>query len=450
MVSRARLRAALHDAWTGYVEMHRRGPFKLRYATLIGLVGHPLYYWMWTYVFPQPFESLSLRLGSMALCLVLFLGTWWPASLRPFYLPYAYLTTLLCLPAFFTLMLLMNGGNPVWLMSTMASFLLVVLLCNLPNTILVSIAGSLIGIVVFFCIEGVRPLPTTYVATFPIYLFTIAAVLFLAYSERAIAAEKLMAAHALASNIAHEMRTPLLGIRLDCDRLRADLPVALAAAQWAAANGYEGPRLSPTRYDLIDRALKRIGEHTLGANLVIEMLLVNVRHERIASEGFAPYSIAEVIETALNRYHFRRGERDLVSVRAGNDFTFVGSDVLMIHVLFNMLKNSLSAIEAKGSGTVSIAADAAPEGNMLIIRDTGAGIPPDILPFIFMPFVTGDSRMQGTGIGLSFCKLVVESFGGRMSCESDTQSGTTFTITLPPAAGPLSGAGELPVLASSS
>ncbi len=431
MSQRPKVRQLLRNAWTGYVEFHTRAPFKHHYIALIGIAAHPFYYALWKYVFPQPFEDVALRLFSMALCLVLFLSRWWPQAMKKYYLPYAYVAMMLCLPTFFTIMLLMNDTNPVWLMSTMASFLFVVLLYNVVNTIIVSVLGSVIGVLIFFAMDGVQPLPLTYIATFPIYLFTIAAILFLSYSERAIAKEKLMAAHALASNIAHEMRTPLLGIRFDCEKIQNDLSKVFEAAQFAAANHYSGSTLQPKQRDFIERALKRISDHTLAANAVIEMLLVNVAPDRISRDAFASHSIGSVIETAMDRYHFRRGERELVRIENLHDFTFFGSDLLMMHVLFNMLKNALNAVEAKGTGTISVLTRASDGESALVFHDTGAGIPSDILPFIFMPFVTGGARMQGTGIGLSFCKLVIEGFGGRISCVSDPERGTEFTITLP-------------------
>jgi two-component system NtrC family sensor kinase len=65
------------------------------------------------------------------------------------------------------------------------------------------------------------------------------------------------------------------------------------------------------------------------------------------------------------------------------------------------------------------------------IRDDGSGIPPEILPKIFEPFVTTKDLNHGTGLGLAVSQGIVERHGGRISVDSEVGKGTTFTITLP-------------------
>ncbi len=108
-----------------------------------------------------------------------------------------------------------------------------------------------------------------------------------------------------------------------------------------------------------------------------------------------------------------------------------GSDTLLIHVVFNLLKNSLKAIEAKGHGTIDIIVTQDAHLVRIEFRDTGIGIAKALLPFIFFPFVTGGNNMHGTGIGLAFSKLAIEGLGGSIVCQSEEGNGTTFLITLP-------------------
>ena len=194
--------------------IHALAAFKLPAVGLIGVIAFPLYYVIWTYAFPQPYESLPLRLAGMALCIPMALRRHWPRRLMPYYLAYCYWAVLFAGPAFFTLMLLMNGFDNVWVMSETAIFLFTFLLYDLANGVLVSLMGSLIGLAGYWLLSGQASLPAEYLLALPVYGFILSAVVFLSHSERVIAHEKLMAARALASSIAHEMRTPLLGIRL--------------------------------------------------------------------------------------------------------------------------------------------------------------------------------------------------------------------------------------------
>lgn len=417
--------------WQPFVEFHMLAPFKIHYGALIAVAAFPCYYFIWTYIFPQPYENLPLRLFNSALCLAVAARPLWPAALRPYFLPYVYGVALFCLPAFFTFMLLMNGANAVWLMSAMVAFLFVILLYDILNAVIVSVLGSLLGIGAYYAVAGIQPLPEAYLMSLPIYPFSVVAMAFLTYSERSIIKEKLMAAKVLASNIAHEMRTPLLGIRFDCEQIEEDLPKLLAGDRPAPG----GSSISKEDYERClqgtKSALRRINEHALSANLVIDMLLVNLAHDRILNEAFAEHRISGVIHTALERYHFRRGERDRVTVVLKNDFLFWGSDILMVHVIFNLLKNALHSLEVKGAGTVTITAYRGRTRNILSVRDTGPGIPPEIAPVIFTPFVTGGRRLQGSGIGLSFCKRVVESLDGSIGFHSYGTEGAEFVIALP-------------------
>ena len=202
--------------WDAYVEFHALAAFKLPSVGLIGVIAHPLYYFVWAFAFPQPYESLPLRLTGTLLCVPLALRRHWPQRLASYYLAYSYWAVMLVGPAFFTLMLLMNHFNNVWVMSETAIFLFTFLLYDLTNAILVSVMGQLTGLAGYLLLSGATDVPAAeYLIALPVYGFILSAVIFVSHSERAAGREKLMAARALASSIAHEMRTPLLGIRLN-------------------------------------------------------------------------------------------------------------------------------------------------------------------------------------------------------------------------------------------
>jgi signal transduction histidine kinase len=67
----------------------------------------------------------------------------------------------------------------------------------------------------------------------------------------------------------------------------------------------------------------------------------------------------------------------------------------------------------------------------ITVRDTGVGIPPDILPRIFDPFFTTKPIGEGTGLGLSVTYSIVERHGGEITVESEPGRGTTFMVALP-------------------
>jgi len=99
-------------------------PFMVTVA-LIGLVCHPLFYLIWSYAIPQPYESLALRLFGSAVCAPLVLKAYWPQRFRPWLPLYWHAVVMFQLPFFFTLFMLLNGYAMVWVLTFIAgAFLL--------------------------------------------------------------------------------------------------------------------------------------------------------------------------------------------------------------------------------------------------------------------------------------------------------------------------------------
>jgi two-component system, CAI-1 autoinducer sensor kinase/phosphatase CqsS len=415
---------------SAYAEYHAVATSKLPAVGLLAIITFPLYYFIWAYAFPQPYENLALRLAGMVLCAPMALRRYWPPRLIPYYLLYCYWVLVFVGPAFFTLMLLMNHVNNVWLMSETVIIMFTFLLYDLANGVLISVMGVMIGVVGYWLLSGGADVPTEFVLAFPIYGFILCAVVFLSHSERVIARERLMAARALASSIAHEMRTPLLGIRLDASKTGDHLGRLSAANQWARERGCKDS-LSDREIAGLGVSLQRIAKHAVAANLVIDMLLTNLKNESYSQERLEFYAIASTIDEAMSRFQFRPGERELITVRVHDNFIYQGVEVLMVHVIFNLVKNALRAIAAAGEGQIVIQARTTPAGHLLSVSDTGRGIEPAMLPFIFVPFTTAHAETGGTGIGLSFCRRVIEGFGGSIFCSSETRKGTTFEVRLP-------------------
>jgi len=115
---------------------------------------------------------------------------------------------------------------------------------------------------------------------------------------------------------------------------------------------------------------------------------------------------------------------------------------LMCTVLVNLLLNALDAMPQGGRIDVELENNApladfgerdAASGENLRLRvcDSGPGIPPELLPRLFTPFVT--SKPTGTGLGLSISRRIVEEHGGTIAASNRSEGGTCFEITLPPA-----------------
>ncbi|MGE0598546.1 MAG: nitrogen regulation protein NR(II) [Dehalococcoidia bacterium] len=97
--------------------------------------------------------------------------------------------------------------------------------------------------------------------------------------------------------------------------------------------------------------------------------------------------------------------------------------------LLNLVANAVDAIEDDGEVVVEITPGS--EAVAVSVRDTGTGIPEEILPRIFDPFFTTKAEGRGTGLGLASVNAFVKRYGGRLHVESGVGVGTTVSLNLP-------------------
>ncbi len=96
-------------------------------------------------------------------------------------------------------------------------------------------------------------------------------------------------------------------------------------------------------------------------------------------------------------------------------------------VLDNLIKNAVEAMP--GGGTLTVKARRTSTSAVVEVRDTGTGIPPEVMVNLFKPFYSG--KKGGTGLGLAFSKQAVEAHGGTISVSTKVGKGTAFRVTLP-------------------
>lgn len=101
---------------------------------------------------------------------------------------------------------------------------------------------------------------------------------------------------------------------------------------------------------------------------------------------------------------------------------------LLEQVLINLIKNAIEAVPHDGSGEISVDINLKARDQMarIAVNDNGAGIEPDVLRKIFIPFYT--TKTKGTGIGLSLCRQIMSLHNGNIAVQSVPGSGTVFTI----------------------
>ncbi len=234
----------------------------------------------------------------------------------------------------------------------------------------------------------------------------------------------------LSSSIAHELRTPLASIRAGVHGISALIPKLISTYRKAKEQNLEIEKIPEKMLDMAADTLNRIDQAAQQSNQVIDMILTSISANENNLKRDDLCSIQKCVCSALAEYVFPPGKAELVKVKGLNDFNFYGSEMLIKHIIFNLLRNALYFIQKAGKGEIYIWTSTENDYNILHCKDTGPGIAKEVLPKIFDRFFT-DGTHRGTGVGLSFCKIVMESLEGKIECNSIFGAYTEFVLFFP-------------------
>jgi signal transduction histidine kinase len=216
--------------------------------------------------------------------------------------------------------------------------------------------------------------------------------------------EQLAAVGELAASIAHEVRNPLAGMKGALEVLRTELSV------------------KPSNLEIVDELLAQIARLE---NLVRD-LLTFARPSAIAVQGF---DLHDMLDRLLKMYKDEAEAARITIHRVyGPGTGRISADPQqMEQVFFNLIHNSIQAMEE--GGTLTVATQATRAATVIRFRDTGKGVPKDDLGRIFQPFFT--TKHRGSGLGLPIVKKIIEAHGGLIEVDSTQGEGTAATISLP-------------------
>ncbi|MGX9522416.1 hybrid sensor histidine kinase/response regulator [Vibrio mediterranei] len=390
----------------------------------MGILGFPLYYVIWKYVFPQPYESELLRtIGAIMLIGFILLRAFSEKTKR--ILPYYYLVVIgFTLPFFFCYMMLMNNWTTVWVMSFMSSIFLHILLIYDTRIMVAQAVISVVSAVILAYIMGGQGIYMEQSLTYlPIFAFTYIFGSLFFFRNQNEHESKFAIAKSFGAGIAHEMRNPLSAMYSSLEVMRAIIPNKSAIFRNShQLNTEELQRLN----EIIDDSMKTI----MNGNETIDLLLTSIDQSRVSTSTFCRNNGKEVIENAIRTFAYKTAlDNKAVSVNIPNSFDYFGSDTLLKYVLFNLLKNSFRHRGA-GKFTITIDSQTQDDCNIIIFRDTGKGIEEQLLPYIFEDFYT-TGKSGSYGLGLAFCKKVMRSFGGKIVCQSEFGAWTEFKLIFP-------------------
>lgn len=232
----------------------------------------------------------------------------------------------------------------------------------------------------------------------------------------------------VAAAVAHELRTPLASIGMKADWLANHL----AHLERRGTTGDGGPcnDVNADHARSGTAMARSIIQQVERAQVVINLTLASSRMDRLDPSTLGTQSMAACVLEAIESYPFRGVERQQTQLSIERDFEFRGADTLMIYVIYNLVRNALQAVHNTTGSTIGIRIWRNQQHGCVEVSDNGCGIPPEDLPYVFDAFFS-TRGFHGAGLGLPFCKKVIESFGGRIECRSMQGKGTAIGVRLP-------------------
>jgi len=237
-----------------------------------------------------------------------------------------------------------------------------------------------------------------------------------ALRERLAQSDRLAALGTLAAGVAHEINNPLTYVM-------SSIETAKRALDRDHGDGRVG------RY--LETALE-------GADRIRRIVRDLRIFSRAEDQPRTPVDVHAVLDAAANLCGSVIRHRGRLVKRYGDVPPVWADEVRLGQVFVNVLVNAAHAIpeDAQTEHWIEVSTEAIDDGHVAIeIADNGAGIPADLLPRVFEPFVTTKPVGVGTGLGLSICHSIVTSLGGEITVDSEPGRGTAVRIVLPRATG---------------
>jgi signal transduction histidine kinase len=397
-------------------------------------LNYILPYFMWTDGEAYRCNTLTIiRFLGVVMCIPLLLKNYWPTRALKYFPTYWHTAVMYVLPFSTTLSFLIVGGTTSWLINIALAIMMLSAVVDWLSGIILAVLGvglgaalyhvcfSVLGDMTSFNMDPVTMHQLTYTCIFS----TSIGLLFLERREkeedkrmetlelfgRVVSAEM---RNILARSKAYASSIQFLEKQMHVDKV---LPTE------------EGRELLLIKMDkrahlTLKETMDGLMHHSERGIRDINRMLATLCTD-INTDDFTILSMQMCVTDALTLCGLNSHQKSSLLINLEEDFLVYGSAYYMQHILFNLVENVYKHSQKDCIVEIWLA------NNKLHVKDNGVGIAKEALPYIFDTFFT--TAQAAMGIGLSFCKLVMEAFGGIIICKSrqGKKSFTEFVLTFP-------------------
>ncbi|KTD61608.1 sensor histidine kinase [Legionella spiritensis] len=415
-----RLNNIFHNVYQYIVKQTEDASHQITLFGLVMMVNFPLFGVFWKLESFQLSEEFFLRLLATTLCALLAANKFWPLRVQKILPVFWYMTLLYCLPFFFAYLTLLNHGATLWLMNCVSAIFFLLLVTSVLGALVLLCLGVGFAFIYFFYMTGnaFEYIPGS-LSTFSLMITYSAAVIIgalFARDREIIQAGRLSGMRLLAGSLAHDLRTPLASIHMQAELQEMILD---------KLNNSEVQKILKESLHKITRGIEM-------GNQLISMQLHNISRDKFDTSTFTIHSIKYLLEKTLDDYPLEEEQKSLVKLNLDVDFSVWVEEVAFKNLMWNLLKNSFEFIEETGKGNIMIwlePGDEKDDFNYLHVRDTAKGLLTKNNDRIFESFFS--DRKEGTGVGLAYCKLLMEAAGGGITCKGKDREFAHFIVKFP-------------------
>ncbi|BBJ27765.1 sensor histidine kinase [Athalassotoga saccharophila] len=217
-------------------------------------------------------------------------------------------------------------------------------------------------------------------------------------------AEQLALLGKMTASIAHEIKTPLASMKLSVQLLKRQTEGISDEAR--------------ETLDILDKEIRRLEERSM------QFLTFSK-----TTYDLKPLNVVDVLEESIKLARIRARERgiSIEFTKLTDKLVIEGDDNALNSAFLNVLVNAMDA--SRDNEKIEVKIEKMKNYALITFTDHGSGIPPDYMDYLFEPFFT--LKTNGTGLGMSIVRRVVNSHGGRVEVKSQKEVGTSVIIRLP-------------------
>lgn len=397
-------------------------------------LNYILPYFMWTNGEAYRCNTLTIiRFLGVVTCIPLLLKNYWPARALKYFPTYWHMTIMYVLPFSTTLSVFIMGGTTEWLINVALAIMMLSAVVDWLSGIILAVLGIGLGAILYhvsfsvlgdmtpFSVDSISMHQLTYTCIFA----TSIGLLF--FERRAREEDKRMETLELFGRVASaEVRNILALSKAYASSIQFFEKQMHVDKVLPTEDGRElllikmDKRVHLSLKETIDGLMRHSKRGVQNMNRMLATLCKN-----IDTDDFTIFSMQPCITNALTLCRLNSHQKSSLLVNLDEDFQIYGSAYYMQHILYNLVENAYKHSQRDCIVEIWLA------NHKLHVKDDGVGISKEALPYIFDPFFT--TAEAAVGIGLSFCQIVMEAFGGVIICKSKQgkKSFTEFVLTFP-------------------